>query len=545
MDKKSSHAHAVAMSKSYPSPDSEKDVAISVVSSAEAETSPDTESDSKSCEPASAKAQRRGSRRQKSHGPEVWDALKSEIERLYLAENRTLEDVMAILREERGFEASPKMYKTKLGQWRYFKNNRKHDVVNLLHLQQQRLKMGKETTFRRNGRTINLYAYMKRKGLQRVDLLEEVQSGDLPPTLRVRTPPPPPAPALPKEIRDPDDFILQESYLHWSLDHPLMPPKLDIRYFENLDQYHESEAMRSVALLTHGCWLLTIQKISEGGRLCQRAFLTIDRVLDESAHFAVYELFGAVSRYPDPGIYKNLWGYLEKLAQTRRVNDKLRRLLAAFAKLANTFSIDHNVAMLQWSRRFSSKQCNGKFDGKPFDYTLIQPWDVLPMDRSYYHRYYLNQGLWEPDEIPTATIYGSDEGRNVWDMRADLLIMFGNSTAWMDPRISNIALKLLTKAGHPYPRYLHFVCLYAQALNNRARCRGSKASCNADHKLAREHLRQAAEVQINAWDAGKNYYETLTLLENWHREAGEETEAEETRMKRDVECARAFQELRL
>ncbi|KAJ8121975.1 hypothetical protein ONZ43_g1712 [Nemania bipapillata] len=536
---------AVAMSRSYPSPDSEKDAVISVMSSTEAEASPAVARDSESCEPVTAKAQRRGNRRQKSHGPEVWETLKPDIERLYLEENRTLEEVMAILREERGFCASPKMYKTKLGQWRYFKNNRKHDVVNLLHIQQQRQKMGKETTFRRNGRTINLYAYLKRKGLQRGDLLEEAQSGDLPPTLRCRTPPPPPPPALPKEIRAPDDFILQEAYLHWSLDHPLMPPKLDVRYFDELDQYHESVAMRSVALLTHGCWLLTIGKISEGGSLCQRAFFTIDRVLDESAHFAVYELFGAVSRYPDPGIYKHLWSYLESLAQARRVNEKLKRVLAAFARLAQNFSLDHNVAMLQWGRRFSSTQCDGKFDGKPFDYTLIQPWDVLPMNKSYYHRYYLNQGSWKADEIPTATIYDQDADENIWNLRADLLIMLGNQTAWLDNRISEIALKLLALAGRPHPPYLHFVCLYAQALNNRARCRGSKAKFNADHKLAREHLRQAAEVQFNTWEAGKNYYETLTLLENWHREAGDDKEAEATRMKRDVECARAFQDLHL
>ncbi|KAI1125496.1 hypothetical protein F5Y10DRAFT_8115 [Nemania abortiva] len=84
-------SHAAAMSKTYPSSDSEKDAAISVASSTESETSPATERDSKSCEPVSTKAQRRSTRRQKSHGPEVWEALKLEIAQLYLDENRTLE----------------------------------------------------------------------------------------------------------------------------------------------------------------------------------------------------------------------------------------------------------------------------------------------------------------------------------------------------------------------------------------------------------------------------------------------------------------------
>lgn len=52
-------------------------------------------------------------------------------------------------------------------------------------------------------------------------------------------------------------------------------------------------------------------------------------------------------------------------------------------------------------------------------------------------------------------------------------------------------------------------------------------------------------VQSKAWEAGKNYYETLTLLETWHREAGDEIEAETTRVKRDVECEKAFKDLRL
>ncbi|KAJ2985391.1 hypothetical protein NUW58_g5556 [Xylaria curta] len=54
-----------------------------------------------------------------------------------------------------------------------------------------------------------------------------------------------------------------------------------------------------------------------------------------------------------------------------------------------------------------------------------------------------------------------------------------------------------------------------------------------------------AIVQSKAWAAGKNYYETLTLLEAWHREAGDEEGAEATRIKRDTECAKAFEDLYL
>ncbi|KAI0188668.1 hypothetical protein EV127DRAFT_119546 [Xylaria flabelliformis] len=540
---------AEAMSGSYPSPDSDRDV-VSSAASTEAETLPATERDSTSCEPVPTNAQQKGSRRRKSHSPEAWEAVKADIARLYLEENRRLKDVMAILEEQRGFWASPKMYKTKLTQWKFFKNNRQTDVANLLYLQRHRLALGKESTFRRNGRTVDVAAYIRRKGLRPVDLLEAADSGDLPPTLRCRTPPPPPPPPpllLPRDIGAPDDFMLHEAFVHWSLDHPLMPPQLDAYYFKELDLYHESDAMRSVTLLTHGCWLLSIGKMREGGGFCRLAFSTIDRVLDKSAHFAVYELLGVVSRYPVPEIQRMLWTFLSNYAaKIGGVNEKLRHVLAAFAKVSRNHSIGHNVEMLQWSRRFASEQSNGTFDGKPFDYTLIRPWDILPMNRSYYHRYYLNQRTWQPDGITSATIYSPEGDGDPWDMRADLLVIFGNQTAWLDDRISAMALKMLKQVPPDRPLgYLHFICFYALAQNNRARCRGGNLQFNPDHKLAREYLRRAAEVQSVAWEAGKNYYETLTLLETWHREAGDEIEAQTTRIKRDVECEKAFKNLRL
>ncbi|KAI3319565.1 hypothetical protein HD806DRAFT_509382 [Xylariaceae sp. AK1471] len=495
-------------------------------------------------EPVPTNAQQRGNRRRTSPNLEAWEIVKPEIRRLYLDENRRLKDVMAILGEQWGFWASLKMYKTKLTQWKFFKNNRQEDVAKLLSLERHRQTMGKESTFRRNGKPVDLAAYMRRKGLRPIDLLVMAQSGDLPPTLRCRTPPPSP-PMLPKKIEAPDDFLLQEAYLHWTLDNPSMPPQMDARYFQNLDDYHNSAAMRSVANLTHGCWLLSIGRVQEGGHFCRKAFATVDGVLDTSAQFAVYELLGAVTRYPDPGIHRELWNYLAKYAaKIGRANDRLKRMLTALAKHARNFNLEHNVAMLQWGRRFSSKQSNGMFDGKPFDYTLLQPWDMLPMDKSYYHRYYISQALWEVDKIPSATIASLEAFEEPDNMRADLLLMFGNGTAWADDRISSMALKMLADMPRANPpRYLQFMCLYAVARNNRARCQGEEYASSTDHMLARHSLTQAAEVQSKAWERGKNYYETLTLLESWHREAGNDEEARITRMKREVECQQAFRAL--
>ncbi len=77
------------MSESYPSPDSDKDAASSAASTP-AKTSPATDRDTKSCEPVSAHAQQLGNHRRKTHSPEAWEAVKADIRRLYLDENRRL-----------------------------------------------------------------------------------------------------------------------------------------------------------------------------------------------------------------------------------------------------------------------------------------------------------------------------------------------------------------------------------------------------------------------------------------------------------------------
>ncbi|KAI8623422.1 hypothetical protein F5Y19DRAFT_468509 [Xylariaceae sp. FL1651] len=540
-------AYATPTHRNCPFPNSDKAVTSSSASSTVGRSpvpGRDSASSSSSGSEQMPTDTQRGNRRRKSHSPEAWEAVKSEIARLYLDEGRRLKDVMAIMEERRGFWASLKMYKTKLTQWKFFKNNRQADVANLLYLQKYRQTMGKGSTFQRNGKPVNVAAYMRRKGLRVVDLLEGAHSCDLPPTLRCRTPPPP----LPMAIEAPDDYLFQEAYIYWSTDNPLMPPLIDATYFKTLDLYHSGVAMEAVMRLTHGCWLFSIGRITQGGAFCQRAFETINHVLEGSAHFAVYELMSAVGRYPDLNIIYKLWTYLDKYATTvSGVSEGLKRLLRAFAKLGKDFSLEHNVAMAQWGRRFSSEHGSGLFDGKPFDYSLIQPWDLLPMDRSYHHRYYINQIKWEADAIPTATIPSLDASEDPWYLRADLLLIFGNQTAWADDRISSTALKMLSPdtPQEKRPDYLRFVCLYALARSNRARCQGETARFSPDHKLAREYLRKAAEVQREAWEAGKNYYETLTLLESWHREAGDENEAKATRMKREVECQKAFENLRL
>ena len=77
------------MSESYPSPVSDRVVVCSTVPGP-AKPSADADRRTKSDAPVSTDARQPGNRRRKTHTPEAWEAVKDDIARLYLEENRRL-----------------------------------------------------------------------------------------------------------------------------------------------------------------------------------------------------------------------------------------------------------------------------------------------------------------------------------------------------------------------------------------------------------------------------------------------------------------------
>lgn len=429
------------------------------------------------------------------------------------------------------------MYKTKLTQWKFFKNNRQADVANLLYLQRHRLAIGKESTFRRNGKPIDVEAYMRRRGISAFDLVEVADSGDLPPTVRCRTPP-----SISRTLDPPDDLHIKERFFQWTSQKFVKPRPIETGYLKRLDSHHQSKALHSVQLLTHGCWLFSTGRNQEGGDFCRGAFALLHHILDTSAFLSFFEMMMAIRRYPNAEIIKELWSYLSRYAAAiEGVNQPLHRVLSSFAKFSQQHALEHNIVILDWALQWASGRFNSSFDGKSFDYTMLKPWDLVPVGESY-HRYYLCLNHWEVDSIPSATIPSLDEYEDPSNLRADLLLIFGNQTGWRDDRISKVALRVLEQnRSTPKPSdYLEFVCLYSTARHSKARSIGDDPTKSIDHKLAREYLQLAGDLQGRAWLPGKNYYETLTLLEDWYREAGDNESADATRRKRDQDCVNVF-----
>ncbi|SPN98764.1 uncharacterized protein DNG_01805 [Cephalotrichum gorgonifer] len=139
---------------------------------------------------------------------EAWEAVKPTIRHLYLEERKPLKEVIRVMAENHGFQATPKMYKTRFSQWGFVKNNTEEEVKKLLSMKFQRDARGKVTEFVRNGRVINLGTYLKRKGVTEYDLVDFETPADLPAYVRCRTPTPPPVPGY---LRSPDLLRAQEA----------------------------------------------------------------------------------------------------------------------------------------------------------------------------------------------------------------------------------------------------------------------------------------------------------------------------------------------
>ncbi|KAI8250568.1 hypothetical protein K4K56_009760 [Colletotrichum sp. SAR 10_98] len=123
-------------------------------------------------------------------------------------ERRPLKEVMQIMADQYGFQATPKMYKTRFSQWGFVKNNTEDEVKRLLSMKFQRDAEGKVSEFVRNGRVVNLGTYLKRKGVTEYDLVDFETPAQLPSYVRCRTPTPPPAPGY---LQSPDLVRAQET----------------------------------------------------------------------------------------------------------------------------------------------------------------------------------------------------------------------------------------------------------------------------------------------------------------------------------------------
>jgi hypothetical protein len=89
------------------------------------------------------------------HSPEEWVQHKELIERLYLNEDKTVEETMQILKDQEGFVAGERKFKMQLKEWGFDKNIKSSVMqVMLAKATKRKFEEDKDTRFRYKGRDI-------------------------------------------------------------------------------------------------------------------------------------------------------------------------------------------------------------------------------------------------------------------------------------------------------------------------------------------------------------------------------------------------------
>lgn len=255
-----------------------------------------------------------GSRPSREQVPaEAWESYKSTIRTLYLEERKPLKEVMAIMADKYGFQATPKMYKTRFSAWGFVKNNTEDEVKRLLSMKFQRDAEGKVSEFVRNGKIVNLGTYLKRKGVTEYDLVDFEQPADLPAHIRCRTPTPP---LTPEHLRSPDLLRAQE----------LLIGNVRKAYLQCRQSEVESQSeipwpsmmiwgACSSDLLVEANFYFEAMDADQGGHCMMEAFQVLEGDLPKLSPQGINEvLLGMVQR--DPGMMTAFCKYLSAYSST-------------------------------------------------------------------------------------------------------------------------------------------------------------------------------------------------------------------------------------
>ncbi|KUI54710.1 hypothetical protein VP1G_02066 [Cytospora mali] len=149
-------------------------------------------------------------RKETSHQPEQWEAMRPIIRRLYIDDKKTLAEVSQTLETSYNFRATPKQYKNRFKQWGYWKNLSTRDASRLIQMKASRDSMGKTSTFVRSGLKVDIDRIQKtiRRSRNRAQKTpakanspktpepepEQTATPNLPSGIECRTPSPEPPP---------------------------------------------------------------------------------------------------------------------------------------------------------------------------------------------------------------------------------------------------------------------------------------------------------------------------------------------------------------
>ncbi|KAL9093497.1 MAG: hypothetical protein Q9165_003892 [Trypethelium subeluteriae] len=159
--------------------------------------------------------------------PADWYRHKQTIKRLWIDEDRSLKDVMAIMKKDHGLKGTVKMYRSRIKSWGLDnKNNREDSMKIIVRKKLQRDAVGKRSIFFVKERTIKsdeIERYCKRKGIDPDSAIDFIEGcPPTPPNIVCATPQNCPSPvspgssssnAIPAIVRPPEQLLIPENLL--------------------------------------------------------------------------------------------------------------------------------------------------------------------------------------------------------------------------------------------------------------------------------------------------------------------------------------------
>ncbi|KAK8043408.1 hypothetical protein PG993_005838 [Apiospora rasikravindrae] len=452
--------------------------------------------------------------------PASLQTYKEAIRQLYLVEDMRLDDVIRVL-SAKGVQATRRMYKTQLGKWKFFKNNRKSDVAAILKNQRQRAAAGKQTAFIRHGKRIDVARYLERSGSTVDDLLG--RTGTVVPE-HVRCVTPPPGSSL---LRSPGDLGFKENVGHWFT---LEGDKYKVLNHDEESMYESfrrSPSFRVITTYSDAVWLLSRHYVAEGMARARVAFDQFPTILHEWPHYAIFQLLALSMFQPITSIHQSLWRYLAEYCAIRLGKRHITYLaINEIARIFNAGDEEHRTELLG----DCLTSITDTYKGSDGYYDVLKLWRQDPGLVTRRHiGYHVHLETWDPDHTHSTELVVPGDVSDKERFQAALLLDRCRTGNWECPAAYNRSVVLVTlgSAGDTtsITPYTKWHCLYQMARYHRSQCEkvpeGDATGYEYHHELARRYLWCAIDLDVKLWSPTKDYYESLVLLQEWCQEAGQ------------------------
>ncbi|KAI1375641.1 hypothetical protein F4677DRAFT_112885 [Hypoxylon crocopeplum] len=487
---------------------------------------------------AQSEEQAQGSKTSTRHHlqPEVWERYREEIHELYIGQNMSLNELMEVMRDK-GFQATPRMYKAKFAQWGFVKNNKRKDVAMMLRLQRQRGAVGKPTTFHRHGRSVDIETYMKRKGISSSDLVGPVADANLPEYLRALTPPPvePQHMTLPSHLHAQEVLVscFKDLTLSWR-DSIVSPTSFEVDF----NGYFDGELCEATRDFSRACWFFSRGHNSHGALLSQRAFSSLHLLIKTPSALGLFDLLIASVMSPDYGLAKELWKYLAGYAEaTMGPSSTFCRLFSALGEVFRNYTLETGVDFI-----FSCMESilGMLLETNEFSKTIVPSLSFFLLgDLILFNSTKTDLPSLQKAVASTSSVLysqGSAQAAGVMRFIEPAAYLWQNGPYdEQSAQLAYAALQLVDEVSNRYD-WTYWVSWRVIAHFHRSRCGadGSSVKDNPRHALARYALARA----IDAAQAGRGFgesqiFENMQTLETWHREAGDTTQELAVRRRRD------------